>query len=176
MSLTNTSTQYGSVAKLLHWLIFVLLSVMIIGGFCFGYVPKEYKGTIYNLHKLTGLLILLLMLVRVFWALINVKPALPSGTPVWQRLSAHIVHFGLYVLVIAMPLAGLIGSSAAQKYPHIGNFNFMLPVPHEKWISHLSFEFHEWIAYAIIAFATIHILAALYHHYILKDDVLRRMM
>ena len=176
MPVTNTQTQYGSVAKFLHWLIFILLLGMLVGGFCFGYLPKEYKGTVYNLHKLTGITILALMIIRVVWAIFNVKPAMPAATPCWQRFAAHIVHLGLYALVIAMPLAGWIGASAAQKYPHIGDFNFKLPVPHEKWIVGTAFDFHTWIAYAIIAFASVHILAALYHHYILKDDVMRRMM
>ena len=67
MSGMNTRKAYGAVAKSLHWTIFILVLIMIIGGFCLGYVPKEYKGVIYNLHKITGLIILALMLVRLVW-------------------------------------------------------------------------------------------------------------
>lgn len=175
MSIKNTQTHYGSVAKFLHWLIFTLLLVMIVGGFFMGDLPKEYKGTIYNLHKLTGITILFLMLLRVLWTLTNVKPRLPSHMPTWQRFAMYFVQVGLYILVIGMPLAGWIGSSAVQKYPHIGDFYFKLPVPHERWIAGISFDFHNWIAYTIIAFASVHILAALYHQFILKDNLLRRM-
>lgn len=173
--LKNTRDNYGSVAKFLHWLIFILVFVMIVGGFFLDDIPDEYKGVIYNLHKLTGLTILFLMMLRVFWALCNQKPAMPASSPRWQNFAARTTHVVLYVLVIAMPLAGWIGSSAAGKGPHIGDMVLQLPVPEDKSLKSLMFEMHELIAYLIIAFVSIHVLAALYHHFVLKDDVLRRM-
>src|SRR5258708_32579120 len=111
VSFKNTSKSYGSVAKFLHWLIFVLVFCMIIAGFCLGFVPKEYQGTVYNIHKLTGLTILLLMAIRLCWKLVNVKPNLPAKTPGWQRKAERVVHDLLYLFIICMPLAGWIGAS-----------------------------------------------------------------
>lgn len=176
MGLKNTENSYGSVAKFLHWLIFLLVFVMIVGGFCLGYVPDDYKGLVYNLHKLTGLTILSLMLIRLGWKLINVKPKLPADTTVWQRRAERAVHDLLYLLIIAMPLVGWIGSSSAGKPPHIGDIALGLPIAQNKELIETMFELHEYIAYGIIFLVSIHVLAALYHHYVKKDDVLRRMM
>ncbi|HTM63934.1 MAG TPA: cytochrome b [Gammaproteobacteria bacterium] len=175
MALMNSANSYGSVAKILHWLIFALVFVMIVGGFFMGDVPKDYKGVIYNLHKLTGVTILLIVLLRLGWKLINVKPRLPADTSVWQRRAERAVHDLLYLLIIAMPLAGWIGSSSAGKAPHIGDFKIALPIPESKSLIETMFEMHEMIAYGIIALVCIHVAAALYHHYVKKDDVLRRM-
>ncbi len=176
MGLKNTTTSYGSVAKFLHWLIFLLVFVMIVGGFCLDYVPKEYKPVIYNLHKLTGVAILMLMLIRLCWKMINVKPELPANTKPWERKAERIVHDVLYLLIIAMPLVGWIGSSAAGKAPHIGDWSLTLPVPESEAITDVAFEMHEMIAFAIIFVVGIHVLAALYHHYIRKDNILKRML
>ena len=176
MQLSNTTTTYGSVSKLFHWLIFLLVLVMIAGGFFMDDVPDEYKGVIFNLHKLTGLCVLFLMILRMLWAAMNVKPSLPVATPVWQQTATRVTHYLLYLLVTAMPLVGWIGSSASRKAPHIGDITLTLPVPADKALSHAMFDVHEVIAYMIIAVFTIHVIGALYHHYIKKDDILRRML
>src|SRR5579883_1153114 len=116
MSLKNTKTAYGSISKSFHWLIFLLLAFMLILGYLMDDLPKEYKALAYNTHKLTGLSILVLMIVRLVWALMNPKPAL-LNVSVWERLAEHFMHFLLYAVVIAMPIAGWIGSSAAGKVP-----------------------------------------------------------
>lgn len=172
----NTMTSYGSAAKFFHWLIFILLFCMITFGFFLEDVPKDYQPVTYNIHKLTGLAILVLMLLRGIWALMNPKPVLPFGTPNWQRYAEHIVHFSLYALVIAMPLVGWIGSSAAGRPPHIGEFVFMLSVQQSKALVEACFEAHEVIAFLIIFFVTIHVAAALYHYFIKNDGILERML
>ena len=176
MGLKNTTNSYGSVTKFLHWLIFLLVFGMIVGGFCLGFVPEDYKGVIYNLHKLTGLTILCLMLIRLSWKLVNVKPKLPENTTLWQRRAERAVHDLLYLLIICMPLAGWIGSSSAGKGPHIGSLYLGLPIPKDKQLIDTMFNLHELIAFGIIFLVTIHVAAALYHHFYKKDDVLRRML
>lgn len=174
MSICNTSTTYGSVAKFLHWLIAVLVIGMLAFGFFMGDIPKDYKGTVYNLHKLTGITVLFLMVLRALWALMNPKPRV-AGASMLEKLGERIVHFGLYIFVIAMPLAGWIGSSAANKAPHLGDWVLRLPIEESKTIPETAFNLHEQIAWIIIGLLCIHIAAALYHHYIRKDNILRRM-
>lgn len=176
MSYKNTANTYGSVAKFLHWLIFILVFVMILGGFFMGDLPKDYKGFVYNIHKVTGVVILLLMVIRWGWSLLNVKPSLPATMRGWQRKATRIVHDLLYLLVIAMPLTGWIGSSSAGKPPHIGSLSLGLPIPENRPLIEALFNMHEIIAYGIIALVCIHVAAALYHHYVNKDDILRRML
>src|SRR5436190_8683707 len=109
MSARNTPTSYGSVAHFFHWLIFLLVLVMIPLGYLMGNISdKVMQGQIINIHKLIGVLILVLMLLRVMWAMTNVKPTLPFQTPLWQRLAERSMHFVLYIGLIIMPLSGLI--------------------------------------------------------------------
>lgn len=176
MQICNTNSTYGSVAKCLHWVIALLVLAMLSFGFFMGDMPKEYKPVIYNIHKLTGLTILFLMLLRFCWMLINPKPDSPVGVRRWEVGVEKLVHWSLYATVIAMPLAGWIGSSAADKPPHVGDLRLMLPVMRSDAIDDVSFQMHTIIAYLIIALLSVHIGAALYHHFIRKDDVLKRML
>lgn len=148
---------------------------MLTVGFLLDNVPDDFKATAYNIHKLVGLSVLLLMILRLCWALANPKPHLPN-TALWERFAERFVHFALYFLVILMPLAGWIGSSAAGRYPHIGDFLIKFPVAEDKGIKELAFNIHGIAAYLLIGFITIHVLAALYHYFIKRDNVLQRML
>lgn len=176
MSLRNTATTYGSIAKFFHWTIFILVFFMIIFGFFLEDMPDDWQPVTYNIHKLTGLLVLSLMVLRLLWALTNPKPALPFDTLPWQRVAERLTHGLLYFSLIMMPLVGWIGSSAAGKPPHLGDLSLGLPITADKPFIKLMFTLHEFIAYAIIALVSIHVLAALYHHFIKRDGILLRMM
>ena len=176
MQLRNTSTTYGAVSKFFHWLIFLLVLAMLIFGYFLDDVPKEYKAVAYNLHKLTGLTILLLMLLRLMWALTNSKPLLPAETSCWQRGAERIVHGLLYAALIGMPLAGWIGAVAGEKPPHLGDFQFNLPIAPSKALKNTAFDIHGYLAITIIVLVSVHALAALYHHFIKKDNILKRML
>lgn len=175
MSFRNSNTSYGSVSKFLHWAVALLVLCMLVFGFFLDDIPKDYKGLVYNIHKLTGLTILSLMLLRVLWALMNPKPESLSLRH-WETWAERTVHLALYVTVIAMPLAGWIGASAADKPPHLGDFKFLLPVTQGKPLAEASFDMHTTLAYIIISLLCLHIGAALFHHFVRKDGVLKRMM
>src|SRR5580692_601781 len=99
MSFRNTSTTYGSVAKFFHWLIFILVFFMIILGYFLDDIPKEYKGSVINVHKWIGLTILTLMILRAAWALTNPKPVLPGITAPWEKSVERSVHLLLYLVI-----------------------------------------------------------------------------
>lgn len=178
MSLKNTSTSYGSVAHFFHWLIFLLVLIMVPVGFTMGNISdKALRGEVVNIHKLIGVLILLLMLLRLLWALMNVKPSLPFQTPTWQRMAERTMHIALYLGLIIMPLSGLIGAVAAGHPPRLGDLSIKLPIAQNKTLAEFAFDFvHKPLAWILIVLISIHILAALYHHFIKRDDVLRRML
>ncbi|MEO8964208.1 MAG: cytochrome b [Gammaproteobacteria bacterium] len=174
--LKNSQTTYGSVAKFFHWLIFLLVLVMIFVGYFMDDVANEAtREDVVNIHKVTGITILCLMALRLLWMLINPKPSLP-GTAVWERIAERTVHWLLYAVLIAMPICGWVGSVAAGYIPHFFSFKFALPIPKSKAIDDLAFSIHNTLAIVIITVVSIHILAALYHHVIKKDNVLLRMM
>lgn len=174
--LKNTKTSYGSVAKFFHWLISPLVILMLLAGYFLEDVPEAYQPITYNVHKLIGLTILTLMLLRLCWALMNVKPLLPAGSASWERVLELTVHFSLYFFVILMPLAGWVGSVAGGRPPHIGDFMFNLPIEQNKELAGLAFEIHGWVAIILITLVSVHVLAALYHHLVRKDNILVRML
>ena len=174
--LKNTYTNYGSVSKFFHWLIFLLLLGMVTFGYCLGWVPDTYAGFAYNIHKCTGVLILALVIIRLGWKWVNVSPALPPTTPRWQVMLDKAVQALLYIFIIAMPLVGWIGASAGGKPPHIGGLPIAFPIAQSKLIAKNMFELHNYFAIIIIILFCIHVLASLYHYYVKKDQILQRMM
>lgn len=178
MSFRNTTTSYGSISIFFHWLIFLLVLIMIPLGYLMqGIQDKAMRGDVVNVHKMIGVCILALMLSRLMWALNNSKPALPFQTPAWQRFAERCVHFLLYAGLIIMPLSGLVGAVAAGKPPHIFGINIELPIPLDKALASFAFDkIHEPLALILILLISVHAIAALYHHFIKRDDILRRML
>lgn len=178
MAVRNTATSYGNISKLFHWLIFLLVLTAIPLGFLMGDISdKALRGQVINIHKLIGVLILVLMLMRALWALYNVKPLLPFQTPAWQRMAERCVHLLLYLGLIVMPLSGLVGTVAAGWPPKFYGISIELPIGRNKSVSDFAFDYiHKPLAIILIVLISIHIVAALYHHLIKRDDVLRRML
>ena len=177
MACRNSSTQYGCVTKSLHWLVFILVTGLFTIGFLMGDAPNAIKGFIYNTHKLTGLTVLVLMVLFVLWSLINPKPRYPAEMPGWEKRLARIVHMLIYLLVIAMPLSGLIMSNAAGKNPHLFGIEFVLPgIPRSKPLAGFFADVHEIIAWSLVGILSLHILGALKHHFLDKNNILLRMM
>lgn len=161
----NSQTAYGSVTKALHAVIAVLVIAMLAGGFFLDDIANnQFKGLVVNAHKLVGLLILALMVVRVLWRRFNRMPALPDSVPRWQQLAARCAHRLLYVLLIFMPLTGWVMSTAAGHAPHLGSWQWPLPgINNSKAISHTFFNYHSTLAWIIIAIVVLHIIAAIQH-------------
>jgi cytochrome b561 len=177
MSCKNTPAQYGSMMRFLHWAIFVLFLIQILMGFFLDDFPEAYKMNIYTFHNSVGLLVLALMLVWVFWRLINVKPVWPVNMALWERVSAHIMHTLLYLGMILIPLSGWALTTAAQ-HPPVFFWLFPLPMPGimpSDAVKHLASSAHTVLAWVLISLVALHILAALKHHFINKDFILKRM-
>jgi cytochrome b561 len=171
----DTKETYGSVAKFFHWMVFILVFCLILVGYFMEDVGKAIQPTVYNLHKLTGLTVLLLMLCRLFWRSINRKPEL-EGARAWERFLERSMHILLYLVLIAMPLSGWLMSVAAGRAPHLFNLMLTLPITASKPLAELCESIHGTLAIVIIVLVSLHVLAALYHHFVKKDNVLTRMM
>lgn len=173
----NSDTTYGTVAKGFHWLLLVMLTFSVFAGNFLADMPKgAEKLQAAGMHKSFGAIILTLVFLRLFWRILNVQPGGPVGATPIQRRLASAMHWGLYLLMFAQPLSGILMSQAAGlPVSFFGLFEF--PVFLDKNIALAEFfRGMHGIVWILLALAVIgHIAAALYHHFIEKDDVLKRM-
>jgi len=135
------------------------------------------KMMLYSLHKSTGVLVLFLVTLRLIWKLINTVPQLPATLkPLHHRL-AKLSPLALYFLMFSMPLSGFIMSAAAQ-YPVTFYNMFTLPNFFSKdlELSHAAALVHKYSAFVFIGVLVLHLSAAFYHHFILKTNILKRML
>jgi len=178
MHLRNTVDRYGALAQLLHWTIVALIIVQFVLAAIADDLPAGLeKLAVLARHKSVGITILGLAILRLIWRLFNPPPALPSPMAAWQRISARATHIALYALLFCQPLTGWLMSSA-KNYP-VSWFGLValpdLIEPAENRFD-LLHEAHEVGATLIIVLAVLHAPAALTHHFVDRDDVLRRML
>ena len=178
MSAKSDATRWGSVAKAFHWTIAVLVIGLLVGGLTMTDMkvsPEKFK--LYALHKSIGITVLALMLLRFAWRGIDPRPQDVAGMAPIVAFAAHAVHRLLYVALIAMPISGWVYNSASN-FPlqWFGLVQLPAIVAPDKGLKELAHEVHEVLAWTIIALLLAHIAGALKHHFIDRDDTLRRML
>ena len=180
--LRNTETGYGLVAIVFHWTIAVLFAGQVtLGIFMTGLADDEpAKFGLYQWHKSFGLVILLLALVRLAWRLINRAPDPPGGMAVFEQRAARLAHVFLYTAIVLVPGTGwACVSSSPLAIPTFAFYLVLvphLPVPVSDAAEAVLQRVHTSLALLSAAVAVLHIGAALRHHFVLKDGVLRRMI
>lgn len=180
ISFANTSRRYGVVAIALHWFMAVLLISLIALGLYMVSLPDagfdRKKITLILLHKEYGILALALVAVRLAWRVGNALPALVEHIPDWQKVIARFVHLSFYGLMFALPVTGWLMSSAAAIPVYF--FGWGLPdfISHDDHLFHAFIDIHKWLSYALIACILVHAGAALRHHFIFKDETLKKML
>lgn len=171
--------RYTRTAIVFHWLI----ALLIIGTFSLGVVMTDIPGIsptklkYYSWHKWAGVTILALAALRLLWRLKNAAPPYPASMPVWQKSAAGGLHHFLYVLMFAVPLSGYFYTLAAG-YPVVYFGLFELPVLIDKndTLKPVLEDLHYWLNMGLLAAVLLHVAAALKHHFIDRDGVLRRML
>jgi cytochrome b561 len=178
MTIRNTPARWGHVAQFLHWLIVVLITIQVIVGNIAADMPIGMKKlAMFARHKSVGITILGLAVIRLLWRWANPTPALPTTLKPYERVLAGVTHFGLYLLLFAMPLTGWMMTSA-RGFPASWFGFFQLPdfVPKNDALYNAMKETHDTLALVLYAIVFLHVVGALKHHFVLKDDVLRRML
>ena len=177
MPFRNTTRSWGSLSKAFHWLIVLL----IINQWWIASRADELKGLAkleaLAWHKSFGMTILILAVLRLLWRLVNPTPDLTVETRRWERVLARISHVLLYALIFAMPLTGWMMSSA-KNYPVSWFKLFQFPdlvAPAEQTF-HQMHDLHHLLFGVLVGVALLHVAGALKHHFIDKNDVLRRML
>ena len=178
MQLRNTLSRWGVVSQTFHWVIVVLIITQYVLAEIEHDMPLGMaRFAVLARHKSIGLTILALAVLRLLWRWMNPSPPLPDTLKPYERVLARVTHFGLYILLFAQPITGWILSSASN-FPvsYFGWFTLPNLVAADKGLAETMHEVHETLFNVLVAFAVVHIAAALKHHFWLKDDVLRRML
>ncbi|MCB1828335.1 MAG: cytochrome b [Coxiellaceae bacterium] len=178
MSLRNSPNSYGSITKFFHWGIALVVYCMIAVGYLQQTISNEAtQDTVYNYHMLCGLTILLLMVMRGSWRLSNPRVPLPSTVPGWQQFIARAIHFLLYLSLFLMPLSGWVMATASGYPPKLFGMAMRMPGIHlNKALADQAESVHGFIAIVLLVLIGLHMLAAIKHHVIDKDNVLKRML
>ncbi|MGD8497254.1 MAG: cytochrome b [Chromatiales bacterium] len=175
----NSAGSYGWVAVVLHWLV----ALVVIGLFVLGlwmvelsYYDQWYR-TAPDIHKGIGVLLFLVMTGRLFWRLINPRPAPEPGMHRLERLLASSAHALLYVLLFAVMLAGyLISTADGRAIDVFGLFSVPATLTAIENQEDIAGEIHLVLAIVLVSLAAVHALAALKHHFIDRDRTLKRML
>ena len=173
------TSRYNFPARMLHWLV----AVLVVGQIILGYAADRAEGTLADMlldrHVWVGLLILALVILRLLWRLAYPPPVLPMTTPDWQRSAATGLHLLFYAILIVLPISGYV------LWAWIGSpldWFGIVPSPilftggdDETWRSIAGYT-HIFAGYALMAMIAGHIGAALWHEFVLRDRLIRDRM
>jgi cytochrome b561 len=170
---------YSSVARAFHWVTAALVLTSIPIGLTMVNVPNlgATGDTLFHLHRSIGATVLVITVARLIYRLRHPAPPLPAEMSALQRSVARATHWALYVLLIVQPIMGWIATSA-YRAPVLYFWLFELPPiwREDRAFSETMFAVHMTIGVFIAVLITVHIAAALHHHFIQRDRVLMRMV
>ncbi|MEX0346859.1 MAG: cytochrome b [Rhizobiaceae bacterium] len=174
MPAKSTKSTYGTIAVTIHWLSALLIIALLGSGFrAASTADPEAKAQILTVHAPLGIAILVLTVARIaWWWFADRKPASIPDMPAWQDISARAVHLLFYIVILGMAASGIgmfvlsgagpiIFGGAAGQLPDFQQFLPRIP--------------HGFGARAMVLLLVVHAGAALYHHFVKKDGLLRRM-
>lgn len=177
MALKNTDKAYGSVSKSVHWLVALMVLAMYLLALVFTHMEEgaEQKFVV-MIHQSIGLIILALAIFRLSWRRLDPRPPLPDAMAIVERLLARGMQAFLYGALIVLPVTGYIFANAFGD--EVSFFGLAMPRLLDKHIPirNTAWFFHQWTAYLMLAALALHITGALLHHFVRRDEVLKRML
>ena len=180
--ITNSTSQYGSVSRALHWTIAVLIIIALVLGLIGDNTERsaetaEFLQRLYSVHKTIGITVLFLAIIRVAWAISQPKPAALHPDRTLETLAAETVHWALYAAMFVMPLSGWVMHAAETGFaPILWPFGQNLPfVPKSETVAHSAGFVHMLASYVLYASLAAHIVGALKHAIVDRDATLARM-
>lgn len=178
MNWHNTKLRYGALSMGLHWVMLLLIASVYACIELRGYFPKgsDLRQALKTWHFMLGLSVFLLAALRLAVSLASAAPRIKPEPPRWQQHSARLMHVALYGLMIGMPLLGWLVLSAQGKVIPFFGFQWPQLVGESRSIADWAKELHE--AFGTVGYVLIgvHAAAALFHHYLVRDNTLRRML
>jgi cytochrome b561 len=169
--------RYDAIAMSLHWLIaFLMIFLLVFGEDLIEQEHGVQMGP--AIHVSIGTTVLFLTVLRLLWRLANPPPAYPASMAWWEKLAAKITHLLFYVLLIVIPISGWLAIPEFLEDEQLeANLSvFGLPLPIAPNVDLSMDDVHELTSNFTIVLLLMHVLAALKHHLINRDDVLRRIL
>ena len=169
---------YSRPAKIFHWITAIaVISTVPMGITMMRVGSGDLQNALFFTHKSIGALILMVTAARLVWRLFHPAPPLVPGLPGWQVAAAKGSHLLLYVLLFAVPLLGWAGTSAfGAPVDFFGLFNLPQILEKDQALAERLLGIHAVVALSLAGLVLVHVSAALYHHFIRKDETLRRMI
>jgi len=164
--ITESLPRYDRVARVLHWLLAVLLMAQVAFGWWLGDIPRNTpaRGYYVNLHKSTGLLLGLLILARIGWRFGHRAPPLPAAMLRWQQWLAQASHFALYLCMLAVPLSGYVASNFSKYGVKFFNVVVLPPWGSDDRQRYVVFnQAHKIAIVLLLALLVVHAAAAVWH-------------
>lgn len=177
MMVVKSDNYYPSSIRVIHWLSAILLTAVVFIVLLRDQLEgKLLRLQLLNLHRGIGLTILALVLLRIFFKVKHLNNVPDHGLSLITKIAANLVHMVIYGCLIILPVLGLLQTNASGKD---ASFFGLFPLPHiiayNEDIADMLQDYHEYIAWGLVALVAVHLLAALWHHFILKDSVLESM-
>jgi cytochrome b561 len=172
----NSIEGYGFISKSFHWLMALIIIFNFILGLVLDDFPKgEMRSFLFSIHKSTGILVMLLLIPRLLWRLVNTVPTPLSNIKILNKVSKY-THYFFYLILLVIIFSGWLYSSARSgPFEVFGLFTAPALVEKNDVIAKIAKETHEVSVYIFIIILGLHIFASIFHHYIFKDKTLKRM-
>jgi superoxide oxidase len=171
-----TLRRYGAGAIVFHWTMFVLVVCVGVLGLLHDSWPKQTQRFWINIHALLGLTLWLVLIARFWWRRRHTPPAPIENSNKPSRRLSGVVHFALYALLFVTPIVGLVTFVYHGRILDFGLFHVNFGIKSDRAIFHPTEDLHGYLAYALFGIAGFHALAALWHHFVLRDGLLERML
>ena len=174
----HSVSRYDRFMQFVHWITFLLLTATFAAAWLIRYADtREQVNGLVQLHRSLGLTTLCVTACRLIWRFVARIPPLPQGLPRLQRLAARTNGYALYALLLLQPSLGFLHSNAAGK-PVVVYFLGTIPplLAPDRDLARLLFMAHGFVAQLLLGLIALHVAAALFHHFVRRDDVLVAMV
>ena len=177
MRLFGTKIRYGSIAQVFHW----LTAALVLAAFLFavgGPPARVYSAAdaaALQLHQSLGFAVLVLLVIRLVWRSFDRIPESPP-MPSWMDVASKVTHWALYALLFAVPATAILGAWFGGHPVTVYGLGALGPFLGDWALGALLAKIHRTLGDAIMWLAGLHAAAALYHHFFLRDRVLRQML
>lgn len=179
MQWRNSSEGYGAAPKMMHWItVALIILAWLLGQFGDAFPRGAARAASLFVHMSAGLAVIGVLMLRLFWRIADPPPPIEHTTSgVWLARAGRLTHYILYALLIAIPVSGIVVQFArGHALPLLGLTEIASP-----WVADRTFArsvkgVHELMANALVIIAALHAAAAFFHHWVLRDRTLVRML